>query len=203
VPDAVVTELERLKPSHLVVVGGPGVDSDATMQQLATHATTSERVFGLDRYETAAEILTGMGPVDSVYLSSGVGFADALGGGAAAAAEAGGLLLTAEDALPGATVHALQVSNPSHVVILGGTGAVSRRVEDQVRSLLPTAVVDRAGGTDRYETAEILAETLWGDTGATTALVASGTWVRGCPGRHPRGLRERRADPADQGHLHA
>jgi putative cell wall-binding protein len=175
VPDAVVTELERLKPSHLVVVGGPGVVSEATMQQLAAYATTSERVFGLDRYETAAEILAGMGPVDAVYLSSGAGFADALGGGAAAAAEAGGLLLTAKDALPEATVRALQGSDPSHVVILGGTGVVSAAVETQVKSLLPTAAVDRAGGDDRYETAGILAEALWGETGAKVAFVASGT----------------------------
>jgi putative cell wall-binding protein len=175
VPEAVVTELERLQPSHVVVVGGPGVVSDATMEQVASHATTSERVFGPDRYETAEEILAGMGPVDSVYLSSGAGFADALGGGAAAAAEAGGLLLTAKDTLPEATVRALQGSNPSHVVILGGTGVVSSTVDAQVKSLLPTAVVDRADGDDRYETAGILAEALWGDTGAKAAFVASGT----------------------------
>jgi putative cell wall-binding protein len=174
VPDVVVAELERLKPSHIVVVGGPGVVSEATMQQLATYATTSERVFGLNRYETAEEILAGMGPVDSVYLASGAGFADALGGGAAAAAEAGGLLLTAKDTLPDATASALRASNPSHVVILGGVGVVSSTVEAQVTSLLPAAVVDRAGGDDRYETAGILAEALWGETGAKTAFVASG-----------------------------
>jgi putative cell wall-binding protein len=174
VPEAVLTELERLKPSHVVVVGGPGVVSDATMEQLASHAATSERVYGLDRYETAEEILAGMGPVDSVYLASGGGFADALGGGAAAAAEAGGLLLTAKDKLPDATVRALQASNPSHVVILGGTGVVSSTVETQVKSLLPAATVDRAGGDDRFETAGILAEALWGETGAKAAFVASG-----------------------------
>ena len=174
VPDAVITELERLKPSHLVVIGGPGAISEATEQQLATYATTSERVFGLNRYETAEEILSGMGGVDAVYLSSGAGFADALGGGAAAAAEGGGLLLTTKDKLPDATVRALQASTPSHVVILGGTGVVSTAVEAQVKSLLPTAVVDRAGGDDRFETAGILAEALWGESGAGTAFVASG-----------------------------
>jgi putative cell wall-binding protein len=174
VPDAVITELERLKPSHLVVVGGPGAISEATEQQLAGYATTSERVFGLNRYETAEEILSGMGGVDAVYISSGAGFADALGGGAAAAAEAGGLLLTTKDKLPDATVRALQASTPSHVVILGGTGVVSTAVEAQVKSLLPAAVVDRAGGDDRFETAGILAEALWGDSGAGTAFVASG-----------------------------
>jgi putative cell wall-binding protein len=176
VPDAVVTELKRLKPSHVVVVGGPGVVSDATMQQLASYAATSERVFGANRYETAEEILAGMGRVDSVYLASGAGFADALGGGAAAAAEAGGLLLTTKDRLPDATVRALQASTPSHVVILGGTGVVSEAVEAQVNALLPPeTTVDRAGGDDRYETAGILGEALWGETGAKAAFVASGT----------------------------
>jgi putative cell wall-binding protein len=174
VPDAVVTELERLKPAHLVVIGGTGAISEAVEQQLAGYATTSERVFGANRYETAEEILSGMGGVDAVYLASGAGFADALGGGAAAAAEGGGLLLTTKDKLPDATVRALQASTPSHVVILGGTGVVSAAVEAQVASLLPTAVIDRAGGDDRFETAGILAEALWGDSGASVAFVASG-----------------------------
>jgi putative cell wall-binding protein len=175
VPADVVTELERLKPSHVVVVGGPGVVSETTVQQLASYATTSERVFGANRYETAEQILERMEGADSVYVASGAGFADALGGGAAAAAEGGGLLLTAKDSLPDATVRALQASTPSHVVILGGTGVVSGAVESQVKALLPpTATVDRADGADRYETAGILAEALWGEGGAPTAFVASG-----------------------------
>jgi putative cell wall-binding protein len=34
--------------------------------------------------------------------------------------------------------------------------------------------VDRAGGDDRFETAGILAEALWGESGAPAAFVASG-----------------------------
>jgi putative cell wall-binding protein len=174
VPTDVVTELERLKPSHVVVVGGSGVVSDETMHQLASYATTSERVFGANRYETAEQILAGMGAVDSVYLSSGAGFADALGGGAAAAAEGGGLLVTTKETRPDPTLRARQATPPSHVVILGGTGVVSAAVEAQVTALLPSATVDRAGGDDRFETAGILAEALWGESGAPAAFVASG-----------------------------
>lgn len=177
VPDVVKAELARLHPTHVVAVGGTAAISNATVAAAveAASAATYERVAGADRYETASTMLMdGMGGADAIYIASGAGFADALSGGVAAALEAGGLLLTAKNSLPDTTAKALKDSDPAHVVILGGTGAVSAAVEKQITTLLPATVVDRADGEDRFETAEIIAEALWGD-GAKTAFLASGT----------------------------
>lgn len=177
VPDVVKAELKRLHPTHLVAIGGPVAISDAAVAAAveAAEASSSERISGTDRYDTAAKVLMdGMGGADVVYVASGAGFADALAGGVAAALEAGGLVLTAKNSLPAATSAALKDSDPGHVVILGGTGAVSDAVEKQITALLPAAVVDRAAGEDRFETAEIIAEALWSD-GSPTAFLASGT----------------------------
>lgn len=178
VPDVVKAELARLNPTHVVVVGGPASVSDATLASAvaAAKAQSSERVAGLDRYETAAKILMeGMGGADVVYVASGAAFPDALAGGVAAALEGGGLVLTAKNSLPPSTAAAIKGSAPMHVVILGGTASVSAAVEQQITSLLPAgAVVDRAAGQDRFETAEIIAEALWGN-GARTAFLTSGT----------------------------
>ena len=74
------------------------------MDAIATYAPAggTERIAGTNRYATAEQVVQGFDPadIDVVYLASGEGFADALGGGAAAAAEGGALLLTAKGACP-------------------------------------------------------------------------------------------------------
>lgn len=175
VPTVVDAELKRLGAVHVVVVVGKGAVPDAVLRASARWSNDVRRIAGADRYATAAAVAADMGGVDSVYLSSGTGFADALGGGAAAAAENGALVLTSPSTLSGAAAETLRRNAPSHVVILGGTGAVSSAVERQVKDLVPSATVDRAAGRDRYETAFLLAAALWGSEASITAFYASGT----------------------------
>ncbi|WP_181009934.1 cell wall-binding repeat-containing protein [Ornithinimicrobium sufpigmenti] len=130
-----------------------------------------ERIGGKDRYATAAQIaLQGYDDVDTVYIATGNQFADALVGAAPAArgmtmdarstmttpdGDPAPVLLTRVDSLPGATVTALQELQPSNIVILGGPVAVSEEVEGQLEAY---GDVVRVSGTDRYQTAAMLAE---------------------------------------------
>lgn len=173
VPSVVVTELKRLKAAHMYVIGGSGAVSNGVMEQLANYVGSGERVFGKDRYATAGAVLDRMDGLGAVYVASGATYADVLAGGAAAAAEGGGLVLTPPTSL--AATAARGVGRTNHVVILGGTGAVSAKVESQIRKAAPGATVDRADGADRYETAAIVADALWGDTGSDLAFYASGS----------------------------
>ena len=175
VPSVVDAELRRLGAVHVIVVGGKGVIPDAVLRASARWSKDVRRIAGPDRYATAAAVAGDMGGVGSVYLSSGTGCAAALGGGAAAAAENGALVRTAPTALSDAAAGALRRDTPAHVVILGGTGAISSAVERQVKAVLPSATVDRAAGRDRYETAFLLASALWGSEASITAFYASGT----------------------------
>ncbi len=126
-----------------------------------------ERVFGPDRYGTAAAI-SGLYPdgVETVYIASGTGFADAMSGSPAASrgllpgtmntpeGDPAPVLLVKNDRLPQDTREALEAVDPSSIVILGGTGAVSSGVAGDLEAY---GEVSRVEGADRYETAANLA----------------------------------------------
>ena len=129
-----------------------------------------ERVWGDNRYATAAAI-SELYPegADTIYVASGQEFADALTGSAAAGSgvapdakimttpdgEAAPVLLVKKDTIPSDTAAALTALDPSNVIVLGGTAAVSAGVESDLGAY---GTVTRIGGADRYETAALLAQ---------------------------------------------
>jgi len=155
-PADVETELVRLAPARVVVVGGPAVVSAAVLDRVKAilPAATVERVFGVDRYATGAALSAGAfapGEVPVAFLASGTTFPDALSAGAVAATLGAPVLLTRPDALPLATATELARLRPGRVVIVGGPGAVTGNVTTAIKPIVP--VVERAAGIDRYSTA--------------------------------------------------
>jgi putative cell wall-binding protein len=131
VPDATATELGRLRPGRIVILGGTGVVSEGVAASL--RASTSgdvTRIGGADRYATAAQIARAhfAGARPAAYLATGVTFADALSGGPAAGIDEAPVLLVRGAVLPAATAAQLGEMTPSRLVILGGTGVIPRRV---------------------------------------------------------------------------
>jgi len=107
----------------------------APMHWQFTTGKTAPRVFGADRYATAAALSastfgTGL-PV--VFVATGAAFPDALSGGPAARITGGPLLLVAPGSLPGATTAELTRLRPGRIVVLGGPGAVSDGVVEALR----------------------------------------------------------------------
>lgn len=166
------TELRRLNPTEIVVVGGEGAISSAVESALGAIAPV-QRVGGVDRYATAAAVSAMAFPAGApvVYVASGTGFADALAGGAAAAAAGGPVLLVRPGSVPPATASELNRLSPASIVILGGTAAVGAAVEAELSSQAP---VRRIGGADRYETAALISQDAF-PGGAGTVYVAIGT----------------------------
>lgn len=163
-------ELERLKPEKIYIVGGTGVVTAATEQQLSEYGAVS-RFQGVNRYETAAAISKGMWEsASTVVLASGTDFADALSGGPAAAAVNAPMLLTGAT-LPQSTTAELQRLKPTTVHLLGGTGAISAAVEAEVKSATK-ATVHRHGGKNRFETSAAIAKMFWAT--APTMFFATG-----------------------------
>ncbi|CAN5736470.1 hypothetical protein BH24ACT8_BH24ACT8_22540 [soil metagenome] len=143
------------------------------------------RVKGLDpdknRYGTAAEIAR-LYPdgVETVYVTTGETYYDALAAAPSAsqgfAPTKGGeqttadgevqntptgdpapiLLVESDAAVPDITQTVLDEIGPTNIIILGGTGAVSQDVEDQLIAE-NEGEVTRIGGADRYVTAALLA----------------------------------------------
>lgn len=132
---------------------------------------TVDRIGGQNRYGTAAGVAE-LFPegADTVYVASGQGFADALAGSSPAASgllpqgmiqtlntpdgEPAPVLLVRNNEVPGATAGALTELDPTNVIILGGEGAISADVEED---LAEYGEVSRVAGDNRYQTAANLA----------------------------------------------
>jgi putative cell wall-binding protein/peptidoglycan hydrolase-like protein with peptidoglycan-binding domain len=128
-PSDTVTELKRLRPGRIVVLGGAGVVSASVATQLkALTAGSVTRLAGDDRYETAATIAAAMPGAKAVYVASGQSFPDALAGAALAAKQAVPVLLVTSGSVPSATRNALPGMKPTRIVALGGAAPVSDMV---------------------------------------------------------------------------
>jgi VCBS repeat-containing protein len=152
IPAAVATELTRLKPLRIVILGGASSVSSSVGTQLHTFTAGSVvRLAGADRYATSVAVskATFSAGVPVVYIASGAGFADSLSGGPVAAIKGGPILLVATDTIPAVVKTELTRLKPARIVILGGSAAVSTTVGAALGAYT-TGTVTRLAGTDRY-----------------------------------------------------
>lgn len=136
IPPAIAGELVRLKPDKIVLLGGAGAVSSDVQRRLAAYASTQvvQRLEGGTRYGTSASISAAIfAPgVDIAYVANGLGFPDALSGAAAAGTGRGPVLLVSQDSLPVEIAAELRRLKPKRIVVLGGAGVVSERLEKQL-----------------------------------------------------------------------
>lgn len=129
----------------VAILGGTGAVSAATetaLESLYGPAAVT-RLAGASRYDTAVAVATwgcsnaGLG-WDGVAIATGANFPDALAGGVMQGVHGSVMLLTPQSSLSSATAAALTAHKDEirTVTYLGGTGAVSTSVRDQVASLL-------------------------------------------------------------------
>ncbi len=173
VPSATKSELSRLKPTTIFVVGGEAVVSASVASQLDAYASGSVvRLAGTDRFKTAAAISKARFPTAStVYVAIAFNFPDALAGSVAAALDNAPVLLVGKDTVPSATTGELNRLSPNKIVILGGTGVVSPSVESALGAYATT--VTRLAGADRFSTARAISQASFG-AGHLDAFVATG-----------------------------
>jgi putative cell wall-binding protein len=163
VPATTQAEITRLKPQRVWVLGG----TDAVgAGGVPTTSGTVTRIGGATRYETAVQAnSTGtvgtVGGLATAIIATGDKFADALSAGPGAFAGHFPLYLTPgapATALHSATKSALTARGIKHVILMGGTNAVSAAVESEIQAMGITT--ERAAGADRTETARNFAETI-------------------------------------------
>jgi putative cell wall-binding protein len=157
VPPVVLDELHRLQPNRVLLLGGSQAVSEEVRSELVRSGLSVERLAGDGRYETAAAVSQRAFPTPEplVYVATGADYPDALAGAAAAGRAGAPVLLVAQDALPVATASELSRLQPQELVVLGGPGAVSSRVEQQLAAYAPT--ITRIAGDNRYDTAAAIA----------------------------------------------
>lgn len=160
-PANVATELKRLRPKQVVLAGGPAAISDTVLAatKTALPGVDVQRIGGKDRFATAAQLATETYPAGSevVYIANGLDFPDALTAAAAAGSKDGPVLLTETNSLPPTTQQALAKLQPKRVVLVGGEAVISTQVENTIDATSPDAAVERAGGKNRFITANLIA----------------------------------------------
>ncbi|MYJ47100.1 MAG: hypothetical protein F4070_05535 [Acidimicrobiales bacterium] len=150
----------------------------------AASRVDSDRLWGADRYETAAKIAeeyaAAAGPIDTAIVASGESFADALAATPLARVRNAPILLSPPDELHPATRSFIQRHRIDDIIIAGGTTAISDDVEDALAALI-SGRPERLEGSDRYRTVVNIAREIevreigdyCGD-GRRTALLATG-----------------------------
>ncbi|WP_354500951.1 cell wall-binding repeat-containing protein [Mycetocola sp. 2940] len=160
IPTNIRTEIARLAPARIVIVGGASAVSAAVEESARSLVADVSRVGGSDRYVVSEGLVRDVWNEGSrhAYVATGTSYPDALAAGPAAARVGAPVILVpgGSAALPDTTRKLLGDLGVTSVTIAGATGAVSAGIESQIRAVPGITSVTRQGGTDRYETAIVL-----------------------------------------------
>lgn len=115
------------------IVGGTGAVSATVETQIKDYVDETERLAGSNRYDTSRLVAETFftGAVDTMVIASGKTFPDGLSGGPVALKYNAPLILVAD----GAAGHARTIFNDkgmTRLVVMGGTGAVSKATAEMI-----------------------------------------------------------------------
>jgi len=183
VPAATASELARLRPATVYLLGGERALTAAVGRRVSALLPSARivRLGGADRYVVASRIadeverLEGH-PPERVFVVTGTGFADALSCAAPSASRAWPILL-ADPRRPGATASAVRASGATSAIVVGGPASVSSATERAIGTALGGAShVRRIGGSDRFVVSAAVASFAENELGLSSArpVFASG-----------------------------
>ncbi|MEN3272925.1 MAG: hypothetical protein V7636_1686, partial [Actinomycetota bacterium] len=154
-------------PGTIWIVGGTAAVSTNVRNQikaLGYSGANFKELGGATRYETAAAVAAAAAAASAnvpfnglrtAIIASGQNFPDALSAGPIAYVNKMPILLTQTASLNSSTKQALTDRSIQQVIIMGGTAAVSQATADAIAAMGISVV--RVGGTDRFDTAYLLA----------------------------------------------
>jgi putative cell wall-binding protein len=155
-PDVVRTELDRLAPSKVVIVGGVNAVSAAVADEVTQSGVPMERIAGPDRFATSravADYAFSSG-TERAFVATGLNFPDALSAGAAIGSTGPVLLINGNAAtVDPETIAVLDAMNVQHTFIAGGPAVVSDGIQT---ALQRQGTTDRLAGPTRYETSQVI-----------------------------------------------
>ncbi|WHX40252.1 cell wall-binding repeat-containing protein [Mesobacillus sp. AQ2] len=142
----VLTEIRRLKPQKIILIGGTGSVSTKISSALKANGFSNiERIAGKDRFEVAYNISKKLKSTSTAVVANGLNFPDALAIAPYAAKNGYPILLTKSNELPVKMKEAISQLGIKSTIISGGEASVGKVVAGQ----LPGA--KRIGGKDRFE----------------------------------------------------
>ncbi|MGD6803410.1 cell wall-binding repeat-containing protein [Rossellomorea aquimaris] len=158
-------EIKRLGAKKAFILGGTSVVESSVESQLARMGLEIDRIAGKNRYETASKIAGYIGGTKAV-VTYGDNFPDSLSIASYAASNSMPILLTDDNSLPSATKNALKKYRST--IVVGGESAVSKKVYSELPS------PRRITGSNRYETATKVVNTLYSASSTKESTIATG-----------------------------
>lgn len=149
-----VAQVRSLAPSEIFLVGGTGAVSKQVEKTMQGIASTS-RIGGQDRYETSKNILETFfnGTQSTVFVATGQDYPDALSASAAGGAlDAPVLLVRGSANSLGNASTVIASTEADEVLVVGGTGVVSKAISQELLRTPSLGSIDRLSGSDRYGT---------------------------------------------------
>lgn len=140
--------LSSLKVKKAIIVGGPTALSTSFENEIKAMSISTERLGGLDRYETSVKIAQAVGNNGEIAIATGAGFADSLSISSVAGIKGMPILLTEKDVLTSTVKNYLDTQSINKSYVIGGTTVISDSVARSVKN------PERLGGATRYETNE-------------------------------------------------
>lgn len=139
--------------------------------EASANGKTINRISGDNRYHTAVEVSKQgwSSGADTIVLSVGNNFPDALAGTPLAHSLNAPILLTDKNYIPSEIVSEIKRLGAKQAIILGGTGVISGNVADSLGKMGLT--VNRIAGKDRFETTVQISNKL---PETDTAIIAFG-----------------------------
>lgn len=118
--------LSRHGVTDVRFVGGPASITDSVFSSFTFAAYGKVRLFGGDRYSTSIAVnASEFDTATHVYVASGVGYPDALGGSALAGATSSPLYVVPPGCLPSRFIMELQHLGTTNLTLIGGPAALS------------------------------------------------------------------------------
>jgi stage II sporulation protein D len=182
-PVEVLEKIKALNPTtkQVFILGGTAAISDNVVQQLKNNGYNPVRIFGDSRYQTSVEIANKITTATEAIITSGKSTSpDALSIASYAAKNQIPILLSDVNKLSVDVKNYLKSKGITKVYIIGGDGAISENVIEEVKAI-GINNVERIFGTDRYATSVEIAKRFSFDT--NNVFFANGTiFVDALPG---------------------
>ena len=162
--DQVVMEImsNMVEGGKIFILGGEGAVSGKMEERLAAAGFSASQIVrfaGTNRYDTNMQILKYLEVYRiEILVCSGKDFPDAL-----SASSVGLPILLVGDSISDEYMEKISSMKASGFTIIGGTGAVSQTVEDQLKARMGDDKVIRLAGANRYVTSGLVAKHFFED----------------------------------------
>ena len=171
------SELDRLDPDRIVLVGSTTTLATAVAQAATRYAPTVQRVSGGSAASTSQALNRfAFSAATTAWVVTGASATDAVVGATAAGAHRSPVIVLdgSRADLPSANASLLRDLGVTSVTVVGSTAAVSSGIEADLRAVVGSANVVRASGSDRYSVAARVNALAWPAMAPGTAYLGNG-----------------------------